>query len=114
MPAPSNLKDLLALVRQSGVIEEKALGEYLQTKGKNLPDDPAKAAPILIKDGILGSFQAKFLLQGKWKGFFLGRYKIIEQIGTGGMGCVYLCEHTHMKRKAAVKVLPSSLANNAS
>jgi serine/threonine protein kinase len=68
----------------------------------------------MIKDGLLGSFQAKFLLQGKYKGFFLGRYKILEQIGSGGMGCVYLCEHTHMKRKAAVKVLPASLAENSS
>jgi serine/threonine protein kinase len=55
----------------------------------------------------LTEFQARLLLQGKWKNFFLaGKYKVLEHLGTGGMGMVFLCEHRHMRRRVAVKVLP--------
>ena len=40
----------------------------------------------------------------------LGEYEIIEPIGSGGMGSVYLARHIHMDKKYAVKVLPESLA----
>ena len=40
----------------------------------------------------------------------LGEYEIIETIGSGGMGSVYLARHVHMGKKYAVKVLPESLA----
>ena len=35
----------------------------------------------------------------------LGSYRILEPIGRGGMGVVYLAEHTVLGRKAAVKLL---------
>ncbi len=41
-----------------------------------------------------------------------GRYEIIRQIGTGGMGEVYLAQDTHLNRKVALKVLSAELTNN--
>jgi len=42
-----------------------------------------------------------------------GRYKIIREIGSGGMGTVYLAEDTELDNmQVAVKVLPTILANN--
>ncbi|MGD8330017.1 MAG: protein kinase [Acidobacteriota bacterium] len=40
----------------------------------------------------------------------LGPYKIVEQIGAGAMGEVYLAEDTRLGRKVAIKVLPPDLA----
>ena len=35
----------------------------------------------------------------------LGAYRIVRQLGHGGMGVVYLGEHALIGRRAAIKVL---------
>ena len=40
------------------------------------------------------------------------KYHILEKLGEGGMGAVYLGEHVRMGRKSAIKVLTQSLAQD--
>lgn len=43
----------------------------------------------------------------------IGHYKIISQIGAGGMGKVYLAEDTRLERKVTVKLLKEEYTKNA-
>ena len=110
MPAPANVTEFLDIVQKSGVTDDAKLKSYVkkQTEAKTIPSEIAKFASMLVRDGLLTYFQAEQLLQGKWKRFSLGKYKVLEKLGVGGMGQVFLCEHKLMRRRVAVKVLPAA------
>ena len=42
----------------------------------------------------------------------LGRYEIRSQLGTGGMGEVYLVQDTQLDRTIALKILPADVASD--
>ncbi len=114
MPSPTTIEEFLDLVRKSGVVEDKRLVAYLsqlRATGES-PRDPSELASNMIRDGVLTQFQAEQLLQGKWRRFSIGKYRVLERLGTGGMGSVYLCEHTLMRRRVALKVLPTAKADD--
>lgn len=41
-----------------------------------------------------------------------GRYRICSLVGEGGMGAVYVAEHTHMRKRFALKLLHADMAEN--
>lgn len=107
----------LEIVRKSSLIEQPRLDTCLaEANGKGqLPTDPKQLAQLLIRTGLLTPFQAGQLLQGKWRNFILtGKYKLLDVLGSGGMGQVFLCEHILMQRKVALKVMPSDRTKNPS
>jgi serine/threonine protein kinase len=75
------------------------------TCGSEWPDDtkfcPKDGSPLRVAEGtsLIGSIVAD-------------TYHIIEKLGEGGMGAVYLGEHVKIGRKSAIKVLTQSLAQD--
>jgi len=66
--------------------------------------EPTAVAEALVKKRMLTRWQATQLLAGK-HAFFLGKYKLLERIGTGGMGQVFKAEHTNIGHVVALKVV---------
>lgn len=113
MPVPSTCDELLELIRKSELIPAARLDAFLDQFDAALPrDNPRQLAKTLVAAGLITQFQSEQFLQGKWRGFTLGKYKVLERLGSGGMGTVYLCEHVLVGRKVAIKVLPNSQADN--
>jgi serine/threonine protein kinase len=110
--AATALDSFCDLIRKSNLVEAPRLTEYLQklhaTEG--LPEEPKALADLMVRDALLSQFQADQLVAGKWRGFIVGKYRVLEKIGTGGMGQVYLAEHKLMRNRVALKVLPRSKA----
>jgi len=116
MPAPTTIAEFVELARKSGVLDEKRLEAHIEKlrQSNTLPPEPNKLAGVLVRDGLLTLFQAEQLVQGKWRRFTIGRYKVLERLGAGGMGSVYLCEHILMRRRVAVKILPNTKSEDQS
>ena len=68
----------------------------------------------LIDRGWVTKWQSEKLLRGRYKGFFLDKYKLTDHLGTGGMSTVYLAEHTLTHQQRAIKVLPRKRLNDRS
>jgi len=115
MPAPATVDEFLALANKSGLLEKAAAETFCQRlrEAGEFPASPQQLAEQMIGEGLLTSFQAEYLLAGKWRGFIIaGKYRLLERVGVGGMGSVYLCEHILMKRRVALKVLPAAQAED--
>jgi serine/threonine protein kinase len=113
MTAPVTADEFLDLVRGSGVTDDKRLIAYLEELRRTGPlPEPNKVAGFLVRDGILTHFQAEQILQGKWRRFSIGRYKVLERVGAGLAGSLYLCEDPTLRRPIAVKVLPTGRNND--
>ncbi len=45
-------------------------------------------------------------------GKIIGGCRIVKKLGEGGMGAVFLAEHTRLKRQSVIKVVPAHLSSN--
>jgi serine/threonine protein kinase len=102
--------EFIECIRRSGLVEEERLTRFSQDHATQSEEsqDLAKAA---VETGILTAWQKDRLLEKKWKGFFLGKYKILYPLGAGAMGSVFLAEHRVMRHRVALKVLAKRLVS---
>lgn len=82
--------------------------EWQETADESVKTDVDAFLQFLVDKGAITPWHMENLLSGKYKGFFLGSYKLLKHIGAGGMSSVYLGEHVMMGRQVAIKILPRS------
>ena len=107
----------LDLVKRSQLVEEDQLQEFLseyhKQHGEKLPERQEALAEAMVEAELITEWQAEKLLAGKHRGFLLGKYKLLGQLGKGGMSTVYLAEHILMRARRAIKVLPRDRVKDA-
>ncbi len=103
-------------VRNSGLVEAEPLESVIRemrAAGSDV-NDSRTIAKELIQRELVTDWQADKLLQGRHKGFFLGRYRLMRLLGTGQMSAVYLGRHIYMDHLVAIKVLPADKVGDTS
>lgn len=105
-----NAETFLDLLGQSGLVSEEQLetAYHLLEENANSPEFQRAdwIGQELQNRGMITAWQCRQLRKGKYKGFFIRKYRLLGILGIGGMGSVYLAEHTVMQRRVAIKVLP--------
>jgi serine/threonine protein kinase len=111
VPTPSKPRFRQAALA-SGLVTQQDLDQALAALREDIPDFDGESvgaddliASKLVELGRINRWQADQLLSGRMK-WNLGPYRILDQIGQGGMGQVFKAEHSIMRRLVAIKVLP--------
>ena len=103
-----SVDDFVATIGRSGLIADDSLQQFLARA--DCPSGNLVAlSEALITAGLLTPWQTNKLLAGKHRGFFLGKYKILAQLGAGAMGRVFLAEHRLMRHRVAIKTMAKQL-----
>src|ERR1700722_284323 len=116
MPFVLTMDSFLSCLRHSGLLDKErfaALRDELKKTGAD-PSDPKAFAEQLVQEQTLTPWQAENLLRGKRRGFVLEKYRLLGPLGRGGMNAVYMAEHTLMRRRCAIKILPAKRLSDKS
>jgi len=100
---------------RSGLIDAVALEACWERvpPAKRTPEAAERRlARQAVDAGYLTLWQAQQLLGGRASGYKIDKYILLDRIGTGGMGRVYLARDTRLGRRVALKILaPDRLSN---
>jgi serine/threonine protein kinase len=103
-----------APVERASFIEDACAGdEELKSEATTLIAAYERAGDFIEQPAL--AHDAHVLLGAHFEGNVgreVGPYKIIERIGAGGMGEVYLAQDTRLRRPVALKLLPAYFASD--
>jgi hypothetical protein len=71
-----------------------------------------EALKKLMLKGMLTREQANWILEGKVEDYKVGEYRVLDILGTGGMGWLYVAVNENSGEKAAVKVISKRMEND--
>jgi serine/threonine protein kinase len=96
--------DFLELLARSGLLSAEQTAVIVARH--NLTGKSAEeVARTFVAENLLTQFQVDRLLDGRYRGFFIGPYQVLHILGSGGMGWVYVGVNRKTGQRVALKVL---------
>src|SRR5262245_54898041 len=117
-PTPSAARAALVLPRAGqafleslihlNLLDAHAIPGFLQQYQDRLGEfhDPGLLGEVLVQMKVLTDYQLSRILAGTTHGLVLGSYKVLDRLGGGSVGVVFLAEHILLRRRVAIKVVP--------
>lgn len=100
----------LHVLSQSNLLDADRVQQFVEAEGSE--HTAPTLAGRMTAAGLITKLQAHNLLAGRTQGYFVGPYKLLDKLGNGATGQVYLAEHVHMRRRVALKVLQAEKARS--
>jgi eukaryotic-like serine/threonine-protein kinase len=101
---------------RSGLMDNEGLTACWDAIEQAKREDPAhidrRLARQAVRSKLLTLWQAQQLLAGRTNGYRIDRYLLLDLIGQGGMGRVYLARDTRLDRLVALKILAAERLSN--
>lgn len=102
----SDLDLFIDVLKSSRLMTADQVAAFLdKLSAAERPTDSKHFVETLIEKRKLTRYQADRLIEGKSHGLVFGNYHVLDKLGEGGMGIVYLARHQRMHRMVALKVL---------
>lgn len=111
---PVDTTRFLELVELSGLLTADQVEDFpnyfSDEEWESLSVDPKHVAEQMVEQELLTRWQSDLLLAGKYKGFFISKYKLLKILGSGRTTSVYLAEPRSLGEQVAIKILAKTLA----
>lgn len=107
--AVTSAEEFLALLEKSGLLIPAQLLQARSTVAAD--EDPRTIARNLAHQNLITRWQAGQMLAGRCS-FYLGKYRLIELLGRGGLGSAFLAEHVTMNRRVVLKVISRQVSTD--
>ena len=110
-----SVHSFLRMLARSELLSVEQMQTVEQEFAKSPRDAPSEAICAWLRQrDMVTDWQAQKLLQAKFRGFFLGPYKLLSKVARGGMSTIYSAMHRESGEIHALKVLPLARTSKAS
>ncbi len=110
---PINAAEFFKVILDLGALSPEDLEAVGKENSTLLQDsDAERLAKELVSRKLLTKYQAASIYQGRAKDLLIGPYRVIEPLGSGGMGTVFKAIHRERGEIVALKVIRNISPNS--
>jgi serine/threonine protein kinase len=102
------VSDLLTAVQASRLLTSEQTEQLESVASMTAAGEPQRLTDWMRGEGWITPWQASRLLEGR-SDFFVGKYRLIEQLEAGGLGTAYVAQQGRLGRQVVVKLMASEL-----